>query len=364
MIACKTWLLGYHIFQCPKCDHTLKVSHSCKSRFCPSCGKKATDDWIKNSYNRLPNTIWQHITFTMPSGLWNLFWSNPYLKGEAARIAANVILDLSKTKGFLPGIFLAIHTFGRKINRNPHFHLSTTLRGLSLSKNSWINTTAFFHQNPVKKLWRIRLILFLRDEFKKGNLKMPPHLKHIKTYSTFYSWTVQFYNQTWVVHLQKSSDNLKNNVQYLGRYLKRPPIGETRIKYYDGKFVVFEFLDHYTDTKELITLPVLDFIARLIDHIPDKNFRNIRYFGFLANRVSGELLPLVFGFLKKAIHLLKTKVYTSWRDMIKNSLGIDPMFCLNCGTILRPNGREPPSKIPLISMHKGLANGDIPIYKF
>ena len=68
MIACKTWILGYHIFKCPKCGHTLKVSHSCKSRFCSSCGKKATDDWIKNSYNRLPNTIWQHITFTLPSG--------------------------------------------------------------------------------------------------------------------------------------------------------------------------------------------------------------------------------------------------------------------------------------------------------
>lgn len=52
---------------------------------------------------------------------------------------------------------------------------------------------------------------------------------------------------------------MKHNVDYLGKYIKRPPIGETRIKKYDGKFLTFEFLDHYTNTKDLMTLPILDF---------------------------------------------------------------------------------------------------------
>lgn len=360
-LVCGTRILGSSIFECPKCGHTLKVKHTCKSRFCSRCGKKATDNWIKNSYNRLPNTIWQHITFTMPDKLWPLFWANPYLMNKVPFIAAHVILDLAKTKKFLPGIFIAIHTFGRDLKRNFHIHLSTTLRGLSLDKESWINKQAFFHENPVKDLWKNRMLKFLRTEFQNGKLKMPPHLHHIKSYSTFYSWTVQFFNKPWVVHLNKSSDNLKHNVEYLGRYLKRPPIGETRIKNYDGQFVTFEFLDHHTDTKEILTLPVLDFIARLIDHIPDKNFRNIRYFGFLANRVSKELLPLVFGFLKKALYLLKTKVYTPWRDMFIASLGLDPLQCLNCGTIMQFKGRDPPFKVPLLSLHKGVAIGAIPL---
>ncbi len=81
---------------------------------------------------------------------------------------------------------------------------------------------------------------------------------------------------------------MKANVDYLAKYLKRPPIGETRIKSYDGKFVSFEYLDHYNNTKEIMTLPVLEFISRLISHIPDKYFKNIRYYGFLANRVKGD----------------------------------------------------------------------------
>jgi hypothetical protein len=363
MLVCGTRILGSSIFECLNCGHTLKVNHTCKSRFCSPCGKKATDNWIKNSYNRLPNTLWQHITFTMPDQIWDLFWKNRYLMNEAPRIAANIILKLSKDQGTLPGIFLAIHTFGRNLKRNFHIHLSTTLRGLSLSKDAWINKPTYFHHQKLKAIWRYEIISLLRKEAKKGALKMPPKLEFIKSYSSFNALLNQLYNKTWVIHLNKSSDNLKLNVEYLGKYLKRPPIGETRIKHYDGKSLTFEFLDHYTDTKQTTTLPVLDFIARLIDHIPDKNFRNIRYYGFLANRVSGKLLPLVFDFLNQAKRLLAKKVYTPWRDMIFSSLGIDPMYCLNCGTLLQFRNKEPPFKTPLIDLHKGIANGYIPLHK-
>ncbi|MFH1759480.1 MAG: transposase zinc-binding domain-containing protein [bacterium] len=50
LLVCRTSFLGYHIFSCEKCGKILKVPHSCKSRFCSSCGKKATDNWIKKQY--------------------------------------------------------------------------------------------------------------------------------------------------------------------------------------------------------------------------------------------------------------------------------------------------------------------------
>ena len=107
---------------------------------------------------------------------------------------------------------------------------------------------------------------------------------------------------------------MKANVEYLGKYIKRPPIGETRIKLYDGKTVTFEYLDHYTNIKETMALPVLDFIERLLCHIPDKHFRNIRYYGFLSNRLKGKLLPSVY----KLLHVkngITTKVYLSPRKV-------------------------------------------------
>ncbi|MDR4499811.1 MAG: IS91 family transposase [Candidatus Scalindua sp.] len=359
LLVCRTSFLGYHHFVCPTCSKSIKAPHSCKSRFCPSCGKKATDIRIKNSFNTLPRTTWQHITFTMPEELWNFFWLNRYLMNRIPLIAASIIKDWAHKKGFLPGIFLAIHTFGRDLKKNIHILLSTTTGGLSSSRNTWIGGAYFYHLS-LKNTWRYHIISLIREEFKKGRLILPSHLKDLTSYTQFNSWTAQFYDNTWVVHLNKKSNNMKINIDYLGKYLKRPPIGETRIKQYDGNTVTYEYLDHYTNTKETMTLPVLDFIARLICHIPDKNFRNIRYYGFLSNRLRGKLLPVVYKLLNMK-NVITKKVYLSWRDMIRDSYKYDPMRCPLCKSVMTLKTVVLTLKYSLVSQHKEIAHGYFPL---
>lgn len=357
LLVCRTSFLGYHLFICPTCSKSMKVPHSCKSRFCPSCGKKATDVWIKNSLNTLPKTVWQHITFTMPSELWVFFWLNRHLMNLIPPIAANIIKDWARKKGFLPGIFLAIHTFGRDLKRNIHIHLSTTAGGLSLCHSKWVGNAYFYHES-LKNTWRYKIIALLRNEFAMKRLKLPSHLKHITTSKLFNSWTAQFYNTPWVVHLNEQSNNMNANVNYLGKYLKRPPIGETRIKLYDGKTVTYEYLDHYTDEQETMSLPVLDFISRLIRHIPDKHFRNIRYYGFLSHKLRGKLLPVVYKLLDM-VATTSAKVYITWHTMIQTTYNYDPMRCPQCKTAMILQIVVPPIYSPaaLILKHKEIAHG-------
>jgi len=360
LLVCRTSFLGYHQFVCPTCSKSMKVPHSCKSRFCPSCGKKATDIWIKNSLNTLPKTTWQHITFTMPAELWVFFWLNRYLMNLIPLIAATIIKDWALEKGFLPGIFLAIHTFGRDLKRNIHIHLSTTTGGLSFCHTKWIGKAYFYH-GSLKNTWRYKIIALLREEFKKGRLTLPPHLKHITSYTLFNSWTSQFYDKTWVVHLNTQSNNMKANVDYLGKYLKRPPIGETRIKHYAGKTVTYEYLDHYTNITEIMTLPVLEFIARLICHIPDKNFRNIRYYGFLSHKLRGKLLPVVYHLLNIKT-VTTTKVYIAWSTMIRTTYNYDPMKCPQCKTpMILQTVVQPSSSDSLILKQEEIAHGYFPL---
>jgi hypothetical protein len=106
--------------------------------------------------------------------------------------------------------------------------LEVVIGGLSPEYNSWIKGAYFYHQS-IKNMWRYEIIALFRREFQKGNLVMPRNLRHIKPYEAFCSWTSKFYNVTWVVHLNKQSNKMKYNREYLGKYLKRPPIGETRI---------------------------------------------------------------------------------------------------------------------------------------
>lgn len=78
-----------------------------------------------------------------------------------------------------------------------------------------------------------------------------------------------------------------------------------------------------------------EFISRLIRHIPEKNFRMIRHYGFYANCVKNKLTPL----LKLQISLLFSAarlVFSpndqlgNWRERIERLTGSDPLVCPNC----------------------------------
>jgi len=65
--------LGYSLYACKKCGHKHFVAHTCKSRFCNSCGKVMTDNWIKKMQKEFLNVSYHHIVFSPPSELWLLF---------------------------------------------------------------------------------------------------------------------------------------------------------------------------------------------------------------------------------------------------------------------------------------------------
>lgn len=351
LLACGTSVLGFHQFSCPKCNKTKKVFHTCKSRFCSSCGKKATEQWIKRNLSVLPNVPFQHSTFTLPQELRSFFWVNRHLMNQIVPIPASIITKLASYKHLIPGIFTVIHTFGRDMKTNVHFHVSSTTSGLSLDYQKWI-PDFFIKHDTVKRMWKSEVLKVLRILYKQGKLQMLPELKHLNTYTKFNQWLDFLYQKSWVVHLQKKSDNHKHNVEYVGRYLKRPPIAETRITQYDGKNVTFQYLSHYTKQKTSITLTVPDFIARLIRHIPDTNFRLIRYYNWLSNRTRSKLLPIVYELVKhQAIHFANV----TWRELYKRSFGIDPLICAICKVTMTLQSICTPSNRSLLTQHESLA---------
>lgn len=70
-------------------------------------------------------------------------------------------------------------------------------------------------------------------------------------------------------------------------------------------------------------------LRRVVQHIPEKHFRMIRYFGFLANRVCGRQLPRVYEALKMEKRGKAPKVY--FAQMSKAFLNVDPFSCVLCG---------------------------------
>ena len=89
------------------------------------------------------------------------------------------------------------------------------------------------------------------------------------------------------------------------------------------------YLDHRTNRYDTLTIDPISLVLRLIEHIPDKHFRMIRYFGFLSNRRRKEMLPKVYESLEQEIPTeIKTPTYAA---MLKSYVKVDPFECILCG---------------------------------
>ena len=177
MLSCGTSSRGHARYDCPNpdCTHTKRVLFTCKSRSCPSCGKKATYQWSAKQQAILPATKWQHIVMTMPKELWRLFQLNRHLLNDLSPLAASCIQTLAKNQHLTPGIFTALHTFGRDLKWNVHVHLSTTCGGLTTNGN-W--QQLYYKKQTLMRMWRYRVVDLLREAHKNGRLKLPRSLQH------------------------------------------------------------------------------------------------------------------------------------------------------------------------------------------
>ena len=94
-----------------------------------------------------------------------------------------------------------------------------------------------------------------------------------------------------------------------------------------GDLVSFHYNRHEDDQYVQETIPVMDFIKRLIRHIPEKHFKMIRYGGLYARHRS----------IDKKLHLAISKekrhtfrCFNRWRTAILSSFGYDPLICPHC----------------------------------
>jgi len=119
----------------------------------------------------------------------------------------------------------------------------------------------------------------------------------------------------------------KSIVRYVSRYLGRPVIALSRIDSYDGGNVTFHYNKHEDNSFVKKTLPAIDFIKLLIQHIPEKNFKMTRYYGLYARHRE------IDSRLHKAVSQSKHRVllgFNTWRRRFLLTMGYDPLQCPDC----------------------------------
>ena len=320
MLNCGDPSYGGAMYGCTECGELKFVPFRCHSRFCPTCGNKYSIDRTTAMSFKIINVGHRHCVFTIAKELRPFFLKDREFLNCLFSAVRSVMLRMfhkdNKTECFTPGFILVLHTFGRDLKWNPHIHCLVSEGGLGNS-GFWRSKTHFNYT-------------FLRNAFQTALLnEMSKHLgpSFIKVKASVYK------NHKNGFYVYAKPNRCKPNavIRYIGRYLGRPVIATSRIDKYDGENVTFHYNRH--EDNELITetIPALEFINRLIRHIPEKHFKMIRYYGLYArHRKSDKKLNHAISKEKHGILLS----FNSWRECILTSFGYDPLTCPKCGNTM------------------------------
>jgi len=335
ILACRTPALGCHTYRCQRCGKTKIVPHSCKSRFCPTCGKLASDRWADGVLNELLDVAYHHLVLSVP-------WHLRLIIAFNRKIGLNIVVRAAHRclsqwardqHGMRLGIVVVIHTFGGDLKWHPHVHVLVTEGGLSLDGQEWIqpyNEGWLMSESGLKKMWRYHCITGFRQAHKEGQLRFAAKISYFKEYSLFNSMLSKLYKLTWYAHIGASLLDPRATVRYIGRYTKRAVLAEYRITHYDGKKVHFAYKDYAKEGRTSYKiLPVFAFIRRLIRHIPDKHFKMVRYAGIFATRWKAHYLAQARAALglPSASSTETPASLLPWRERRLAEQGIDPLLC-------------------------------------
>ena len=320
MIHCGDPSFGGDMYVCPHCTNMKFVPFRCKSRFCPTCGVKYCQERSASMSFKLIHCTHRHCVFTIDEELRHFFLEDRSLLDCLFQAVRSVILrmffNMNKSKNFVPGFICVLHTFGRPLEWNPHIHCLITEGGFS--DDGFWRVVKHFNYALLRKSFQTALL----NELER---RIGPSFK--KTKALIYSKDKNgFY-----IYAKPSICNTNTVINYISRYLGRPVIALNRIDSYDGQYITFHYNRHEDNAYVRKTLPVLDFIRLLIQHIPEKNFKMTRYYGLYARHREIDKA------LYKAIHKSKHHIFqsfTKWRADILLSFGYDPLICPECGHLM------------------------------
>lgn len=133
--------------------------------------------------------------------------------------------------------------------------------------------------------------------------------------------------------------------RYVARYASHPPISEGRIDRFDKEAgtVTWHYDPHEDDRleegrkrgRQYVTDSVSGFIARLLIHIPDGKFHQIRYYGFYSNRTRSRPRHRK---MSSEPECSETRLFLRWEARLMSVYGYSPLIC-ECGTRMRINYR-------------------------
>lgn len=311
---CRTGALGAHIKRCPNGDFSETRPNSCRHRSCPTCRYLSSKRWLERAARRLLQCPHFHLVFTLPHEL-NPLWVRH--SREMTQLLYNSVsatlfefLEDDRHLGATPGFIASLHSWSRTLLYHPHVHVLTTAGGIA-PDGTWREADGFLL--PVRAaavFFQGHFLDALNRSIQKREIVLPSELSEWPRIMN------RLYKMKWNVFVKEKISDSRHVLDYLARYLRGGPIGNSRLVASAEDSVTFR---HSRDANASpMTLSRDEFLSRLMRHVPIPGIQLVRNYGLYANnRLREYVLPLP-----------TTKQNDSSDDWI------DQSRCPNCGAEL------------------------------
>lgn len=279
IVDCRSGRLGTSFYACDNGHAVHEQHHACRHRSCYLCARNGKRIWIEEQKSRLLNCPHFHMVFTLPSEyrvLWqyNKRWFTQALFRAVQETVLSLMQD-ERHQGVTPGLVLALHTWGRQLNLHPHIHAVVTAGGLD-NKCQWKDSGRYLLPiHVLKVLYRGKLQSLLKQAYESGEIVLPPSM----TKADFYATHARVYRKAWSVRVEEQYSHGKGVMVYLSKYLKGGPIHPTQIGRCDDRGISFVYKDHRDQRQKVLTLTPMEFIGRLLAHVPEPGLHTVRHYG-------------------------------------------------------------------------------------
>jgi len=242
---------------------------------------------------------------------------------------------LNKKHG-IPGIALAIQSFGDYAKWHPHLH--------ALVADGLFTESGYFYVMPkvdIKRLAELFRASVLKMLLKEGWIDNS-FIKMIMTWR---------HNSGFSVHNEvRIQPGDSKGIENLAQYIIRNTFSLAKLSYIENTGIVIyrSKMSHGGNKKNFRTFSALEFMAAITQHIPDRLAQMVRYLGWYSNRMRGDRrkaeevganceekkadqseVIVVSGFNPKKVPLLV------WRECIKKVWEVDPLICTHCGGLMK-----------------------------
>lgn len=270
---CRTAEMGGHLHACGSCDKREFHFHSCNNRACPQCGKDATKDWVERELGKRVGAPYFMVTFTLPKELRPLFFTRSAKEvyqlffAAASSSLADTLANPRWLGAATSGFTMVLHTWNQRLHFHPHIHC--IVPGAGIAANSKVvrvkNENFLVPQPALRNIFRARFRDALKDLAKEHELPLiDPSV----------------WKKDWGVDLKPFGDG-ENIIKYLGAYVCRTAVGDSRIVSLTETHVSFRWKDRAKgDASRVETIQGADFVKRYLRHVLPRGLRAVRYFGF------------------------------------------------------------------------------------